>query len=91
MESSLKVLARKSREGDKNALEELIRRIQGRVYGLSLRMLYHPVDAEDVAQEILLKYSHTSWRFSWGERIYHLDVPHCHQSPAKRPAQPEGV
>ena len=55
MESSLEVLARRSREGDKNALEELIRRIQDRVYGLSLRMLYHRVDAEDAAQEILLK------------------------------------
>jgi RNA polymerase sigma factor (sigma-70 family) len=55
MESSLEALVRKAREGDKNALEELIRRIQGRVYGLSLRMLYHPADAEDAAQEILLK------------------------------------
>ena len=55
MESSLEVLARKSQENNKNALEELIRRIQDRVYGLSLRMLYHPVDAEDAAQEILLK------------------------------------
>jgi len=52
VESSLEVLARKSREGDKNALEELIRRIQDRIYGLSLRMLYHPIDAEDASQEI---------------------------------------
>ncbi|MFH1932175.1 MAG: hypothetical protein ABIN18_11380 [Pseudomonadota bacterium] len=55
MESSLEVLAQKGKEGDRTALEELIRRIQDRVYGLSLRMLYHPVDAEDSAQEILLK------------------------------------
>ena len=55
MESTLEALAQKSREGDKNALEELIRRIQDGIYGLSLRMLYNPVDAEDAAQEILLK------------------------------------
>jgi RNA polymerase sigma factor (sigma-70 family) len=55
VKSSLEDLARKSREGDKSALEELIRRIQDRIHGISLRMLYHPVDAEDAAQEILLK------------------------------------
>ena len=55
MESSLEVLAQKGKEGDRTALEELIRRIQDRVYGISLRMLYHPADAEDAAQKILLK------------------------------------
>ena len=51
----LEVLAQKGKEGDRTALEELVKRIQDRIYGLSLRMLYHPVDAEDAAQEILLK------------------------------------
>jgi RNA polymerase sigma factor (sigma-70 family) len=55
VKSSLEDLARKSREDDKSALEELIRRIQDRILGICLRMLYHPVDAEDAAQEILLK------------------------------------
>jgi hypothetical protein len=39
----------------KKALESLIRRIQDRVYGLALRMLGHPADAEDAVQEILVK------------------------------------
>ncbi len=45
----------RAREGDKKALEEVVRGLQDRVFGLSLRMLYHPSDAEDVTQEILIK------------------------------------
>lgn len=44
-----------AKEGDKHALEELVVRLQDRIYGISLRMLYHPQDAEDAAQEILIK------------------------------------
>jgi len=55
VESTLEYLVRKAKEGDKNALEELIRRIQDRIYRLALRMLYLPVDAEDATQEILIK------------------------------------
>ena len=39
--------------GSKDALEELVRRIQEPVYALALRMLFNPEDARDVAQEIL--------------------------------------
>ncbi|MCP4218512.1 MAG: RNA polymerase sigma factor, partial [bacterium] len=31
------------------------KQVQDKIYGLALRMLYHPADAEDAAQEILLK------------------------------------
>jgi RNA polymerase sigma factor (sigma-70 family) len=41
--------------GDAAALERVIREIQGKVYGLALRMLWHPQDAEDATQEILLR------------------------------------
>lgn len=44
-----------AKSGDKKALEELIMNIQDNVYGLALRMLYDPSDAEDASQEILLK------------------------------------
>lgn len=40
--------------GSKDALEEIIRRIQTPVYSLSLRMLLNQEDAEDAAQEILI-------------------------------------
>lgn len=41
--------------GEKIALENLVRYIQDPVYRLALRMLAHPEDAEDAAQEILIK------------------------------------
>lgn len=35
----------------KDALEGLVRRIQDRIYGLAIRMLYHLADAEDATQK----------------------------------------
>lgn len=42
-------------EGDKKSVEQLIKSIEGLVYNLSLRFLWHKEDAEDATQEILLK------------------------------------
>ena len=55
METTIETLVKQAVKGDKNALEALIRKIQNRVYGLAIRMLYHPEDAEDATQEILVK------------------------------------
>jgi hypothetical protein len=41
-------------EGDRHALESLIRSVQDRIYHLALKMLCHRVDAEDATQEILI-------------------------------------
>jgi RNA polymerase sigma factor (sigma-70 family) len=46
---------KKAQQGDAAALESLIAQIQGKVYGLALRMLWHPEDAKDATQEILLR------------------------------------
>jgi RNA polymerase sigma factor (sigma-70 family) len=48
-------LARLAQSGSKEALEALIVRHQGWIYNIALRMLSHPDDAEDAAQEILVK------------------------------------
>ena len=48
-------LAARAREGDGAALTALIESAQDDVYRLSLRMLWHPEDAEDATQEILFK------------------------------------
>jgi RNA polymerase sigma factor (sigma-70 family) len=48
-------LVASARQGDAIALDELVRRIQDRVYGLALRMLWHPEDARDATQEILVR------------------------------------
>ena len=55
MESELERLVEAAKEGNKKALEGLILKIQDKVYGLALRMLYNPSDAEDASQEILLR------------------------------------
>lgn len=55
MESDIEMLVSMAKEGDKKALEELVLRIQDKIYGLALRMLYNPSDAEDASREILLK------------------------------------
>jgi RNA polymerase sigma factor (sigma-70 family) len=55
MDSDIETLVSMAKEGDQKALEELVFQIQDKIYGLALRMLYHPSDAEDASQEILLK------------------------------------
>lgn len=54
-EPTLENLVEDAKEGNKNALEELVRQIKDKVYSLALRMLYFPADAEDASQEILIK------------------------------------
>ena len=52
---TLEFLAERAVRGDGASLEDLVLQIQDRIYGIALRMLYHPSDAEDAAQEILIK------------------------------------
>lgn len=44
-----------ARDGDAHAAEELLLAVRDDVYGLALRMLWEPHDAEDATQEILIK------------------------------------
>jgi len=48
-------LVKQVRNGKREALETLITRHQKWIYNIVLRMLYHPHDAEDATQEILIK------------------------------------
>lgn len=52
--TELAELARAAAGGDKAAAQEVLDAVQDDVYGLSLKMLGHPADAEDAAQEILV-------------------------------------
>ncbi len=45
----------KARTGDRDALQAVILAVQNDVYGLALRFLWHPQDAEDATQEILIR------------------------------------
>src|SRR5688572_5192605 len=49
------VLVRRIQNGDREALEALVKRHQDWIYNIVLRMVYHPYDAEDATQEILIK------------------------------------
>ena len=53
--TALENLARLAIGGDREALDGLVRALQGDVYGLALRMLWNREDAEDATQEILVR------------------------------------
>mgnify|MGYP001573680642 FL=1 len=48
-------LVQLAKGGSRAALEELVVRHQAWVYNLALRMVHHPEDAKDAAQEVLIK------------------------------------
>jgi RNA polymerase sigma factor (sigma-70 family) len=54
-EDPMRSLVERARGGDAGALDELLRALQDDVYGLAVRMLWDPHDAEDATQEILVK------------------------------------
>ncbi len=45
----------RARSGDRAALESVVRAVQKDVYNLAIRFLWHPQDAEDATQEILIR------------------------------------
>lgn len=55
MDSSLEQLVKQAQAGDKSALEQVVEQIQNKIYGLALRMLWHPEEARDATQEILIR------------------------------------
>jgi len=88
---TLEDVARRAVDGDRDALDELVRDLQGDVYGLALRMLWNREDAEDATQEILVRvvtrlaqFDFRSKLRTWVYRIavnYILDVK---KSPVER-------
>jgi RNA polymerase sigma factor (sigma-70 family) len=52
---TVEAVAKRVLDGDREALDTLVRELQGDVYGLALRMLWNREDAEDATQEILVR------------------------------------
>jgi RNA polymerase sigma factor (sigma-70 family) len=87
----LEDLARLALDGDRDAVERLVKELQSDVYGLALRMLWNREDAEDATQEILVRtvtrlsqFDFRSKLKTWVYRIavnYILDVK---KSPVER-------
>src|ERR1700756_2567431 len=44
-----------AKNGNRDALEKLVFRHQAWIYNIALRMVFHPQDAEEVTQEVLIK------------------------------------
>jgi RNA polymerase sigma factor (sigma-70 family) len=75
-----RALVLRAKSGDAAALEELVVRHQGWIYNIAVRMLYHPQDAEDATQEILVKaltaLSSYEGRSSFRTWLYRIAVNH---------------
>jgi RNA polymerase sigma factor (sigma-70 family) len=52
---TLEDVARRAIDGDRDALDHLVRELQRDIHGLALRMLWNRGDAEDATQEILVR------------------------------------
>lgn len=48
-------LVDQAKNGDRAALEKLVLRHQAWIYNIAVRMVFHPQDAEEVTQEVLVK------------------------------------
>lgn len=55
VQESLEHAVVRARAGDRSALESVVRAIRKDVYALALRYLWHPQDAEDATQDILIR------------------------------------
>lgn len=51
----LETLVKKAVEGDKVALNAMLENIQKYIYNISIKILFHPENAKDATQEILIK------------------------------------
>jgi len=66
---ALEDVARRAVDGDRDALDSLVRDLQGDVYGLALRMLWNREDAEDATQEILVRVVTRLAQFDFRSRL----------------------
>src|SRR5438128_7594040 len=66
---TLEDVARRAVDGDRNALDALVRDLQGDIYGLALRMLWNREDAEDATQEILVRVVTRLSQFDFRSRL----------------------
>jgi RNA polymerase sigma factor (sigma-70 family) len=66
---TLEVLARRAVDGDRDAVATIVRELQANMYALALRMLWHPQDAEDATQEILVRLVTRLAQFDFKSRL----------------------
>ncbi len=74
-------LIQRSRQGDRHALEALILRHQSWIYNIAIRMVFDPLAAEDITQEVLIKIitklsSYDPARSAFRTWVYRIVVNH---------------
>jgi RNA polymerase sigma factor (sigma-70 family) len=69
MEITLEDLARRAIEGDRDALDGVVRALQADISCLALRMLWNREDAEDATQEILVRVVTHLSQFAFRSRL----------------------
>jgi RNA polymerase sigma factor (sigma-70 family) len=76
MSATIEEIVERAQRGESAGLDDLIRALQPKMYGLALRMLWHPEDAKDATQEILLRivthlgtFRGKSSFFTWAYRV----------------------
>lgn len=67
--SALEDVARLAIDGDKGALDLVVRALQADIYALALRMLWNREDAEDATQEILVRVVTRLSQFDFRSRL----------------------
>lgn len=67
--TTLEDIVRQALAGDRDALDRLVRALQGDLYGLALRMLWNREDAEDATQEILVRIVTRLSQFNFHSRV----------------------
>ena len=67
--AALEDLVRLAIDGDRGALDLVVRELQTDVYGLALRMLWNKEDAEDATQEILVRIVTRLSQFDFRSRL----------------------
>ena len=66
---TLEDLAKQALDGDRDAIDRLVHALQGDLYALALRMLWHREDAEDATQEILVRIVTRLTQFEFRSRL----------------------
>jgi RNA polymerase sigma factor (sigma-70 family) len=89
------VLVHRCLKGDTAAVRILVERFQADIFGLSVRLLHHRQDAEDVTQEVLLRIFRSLHRWD-GQRplkpwIMGITVNRCRTWLTQRMRRPELV
>lgn len=81
-------LVRRSQKGDIDAFEQLISKYQQKIYNIAYRLMGNPYDANDLAQEALIKVYRSIGGFrldaSFSTWVYHIVTNVCRDELRKR-------